>query len=343
LVEAGRYAANADFPILVEGETGTGKEVLAHAIHKASRRAAGPFEIIDCTALTPSLVESELFGHEKGAFTGAQAQRKGPFERANGGTIFMDEIHWLPTDMQAKLLRVLQDGSFKRVGGKDAIRSDFRIIAATKPDIRQKVEAGTFAADLFSRLCFGNITLPRLRERTEDIPRLAQDFLANFCARNKRPVVALSPTALEALVQHTWPSNIRELKATIERSAALLPASESRLNREHIRFDPPGKTQESGGESVTAEDVAKILAIIPRESPAKRLFELLIKNWGSYVAYPDLCAATGIAAGASGTAPGLLMAKMSQLKDRISSAGFSIERDNQQPSRGYRLIKRVQS
>jgi transcriptional regulator with GAF, ATPase, and Fis domain len=213
-----RKAAPSDCTVLIYGETGTGKELAARAIHQNSPRARRPFLAVNCAALTESLLESELFGHERGAFTGAVATKKGKFEVADGGTIFLDEIAELAPALQAKFLRVLQFHEFERVGGTRAIKADVRVIAATNQDLREAASAGRFRQDLLYRLNVVNVTMPPLRARRADIPMLAAYFAAKY-ARG-RPV-QLSREALEALRAYDWPGNVRELENAIERAVVL--------------------------------------------------------------------------------------------------------------------------
>jgi transcriptional regulator with GAF, ATPase, and Fis domain len=205
--------AQSDSTVLLEGETGTGKGVLAAAIHEASARAAKPFVVLDCAAIAPTLIESELFGHVKGSFTGAASDRAGAFELANGGTIFIDEIGELPLDMQPKLLRVLEERTVKRVGGNQRIKIDARVIAATNRDLRMEVNRNAFRADLFYRLNVVRIHIPPLRERTGDIERLARHFHAELV-----PNKSMSEELLEYLRRQPWPGNVRELRAAVERA-----------------------------------------------------------------------------------------------------------------------------
>jgi len=207
--------------VLIQGETGTGKELIARAIHSASRRSGEPFVAVDCSALAESLLESELFGHVKGAFTGAVAHRRGLFEAAEGGTCFLDEIGELSPGVQAKLLRVLQEREVRPVGGTDSFKVDVRVIAATNKDLATLVADGRFREDLFYRLSVMTIALPPLRERREDIPALALHFLDFYRAANDQPPCAVSPEAMAMLVAHDWPGNVRELQHAVERASAL--------------------------------------------------------------------------------------------------------------------------
>ncbi|MCC6558626.1 MAG: sigma 54-interacting transcriptional regulator, partial [Polyangiaceae bacterium] len=208
--------AQSESTVLIEGETGTGKGVLAAAIHEAGARAAGPFVVLDCAAIAPTLIESELFGHVKGAFTGASADRAGAFEQANGGTIFIDEIGELPLDMQPKLLRALEERTVKRVGGNHRVKIDARVIAATNRDLRAEVNRGSFRADLFYRLNVMRIPIPPLRERPGDVERLARHFYAELMP--DRPIPG---ELLEAFRRQAWPGNVRELRAAVERAVLL--------------------------------------------------------------------------------------------------------------------------
>jgi transcriptional regulator with PAS, ATPase and Fis domain len=213
-------AATNDFSVLLEGESGTGKELMAQAIHLTSARASGPFVAVNCGAMNPNLIESELFGHEKGAFTGAVSRKLGRFERADKGTLFLDEIGELPLQDQVKLLRALQERRIERVGGTEEIEVDVRIIAATNRVLLDEVEDGNFRQDLYYRLAVMTFIIPPLRDRTEDIPPLARYFLNLHCGRMKLPVPHLTPEAEAALLRHHWPGNVRELENVIERTLA---------------------------------------------------------------------------------------------------------------------------
>jgi two-component system response regulator AtoC len=213
--------ATLDTTILIQGETGTGKELVARAIHDASARAPRPFVVVDCAALPEALFESELFGHERGAFTGAMTARRGLFEASAGGTCLLDEIGELTAPLQAKLLRVLQEHAIRRVGGNEPIPVNVRVIAATNRNLRTLVTGGGFRDDLYYRLNVVTITVPPLRERAMDVALLAQHFLEKFAHASRRPVKQLAPEALALLAAYDWPGNVRELEHVIERAVAL--------------------------------------------------------------------------------------------------------------------------
>ncbi|MGQ9920918.1 MAG: sigma-54-dependent transcriptional regulator [Desulfobacca sp.] len=207
--------------VLITGESGVGKELIAEAIHRGSPRREKPLVKVNCGALPEGLIESELFGHEKGAFTGAHQQRKGRFELADTGTIFLDEVSEMPLNTQVKLLRVLQEGEFERVGGSKTLKVDVRVVAATNQNLEEMVAAGKFRKDLFYRLNVIHLEIPPLRARREDIPLLAQYFLDRFCLENNRPPMGFTPEAMQALKQYLWPGNVRELENVVERAVAL--------------------------------------------------------------------------------------------------------------------------
>jgi len=208
--------------VFIEGESGTGKELAAHAIHNLSRRNKAKFVVVHCAALSPQLLESELFGHEKGAFTGAHERRIGRFEQANGGTLFLDEIGEIDPSTQVKLLRVMsEERAFERVGGNQTLRADVRLIAATNKNLEQLVREGKFRDDLYFRLNVVRIVMPPLRERKEDIPILVRGFLRHFCKENQKPLLELTPDAMDALLAYDWPGNIRELRTAIEHGVVM--------------------------------------------------------------------------------------------------------------------------
>jgi DNA-binding NtrC family response regulator len=216
-------AARSQASVLVSGERGTGKELVARAIHRASPRAKGPLERLNCAAVPAELIESELFGHEAGSFTGATKQRRGKFERAHGGTLFLDEVGDMPLAMQAKLLRVLQERELERVGGNDLIKIDVRVVAASNKDLLEGCRTGQFRHDLYDRLNVLPLEIPPLRARREDVPELAAHFLELAWRANNRPGVRLAPNAIDALCRHAFPGNVRELKNIIERLVILSP------------------------------------------------------------------------------------------------------------------------
>ena len=216
-----RRVAPTDATVLIEGESGTGKELVARAIHRNSRRAENAFVAINCAAIAENLLESELFGHEKGSFTGAFAQKKGKIELAEGGTLFFDEIGELRPELQAKLLRVLQEKEFERVGGTKAISLDARLIAATNKNLAQAVERGEFRKDLYYRLNVVTLAMPALRDRPEDIPLLAEHFLIKVSRKCKKRIDGFSDEARLCLQRYDWPGNVRELENAIERAVVL--------------------------------------------------------------------------------------------------------------------------
>lgn len=221
VMEAVRQVARSDAPVLILGETGTGKEVAARAVHSHSRRINGPFLRVNCGAIPPELIDSELFGHERGSFTGASATRKGWFERADGGTLFLDEIGELTPAAQVRLLRVLQDGSFVRVGGEQSLTVDVRVVAATNRNLRQAVQEGEFREDLWFRIAVFPILLPPLRERLQDIPAMAAHFSLRAAERLGLPPRMPDAADLGLLASYPWPGNVRELASVIERAAIL--------------------------------------------------------------------------------------------------------------------------
>jgi len=234
-------AAPSRSTILVIGESGTGKELVAKAVHANSPRADKPFIVVNSGSLPPDLLESNLFGHVKGAFTGAVYSKKGLFELADKGTLFFDEIGNIPVETQAKLLRVMQEREFMRLGGVDTVKVDVRIVAATNVNLKRAVEEGRFREDLYYRLNVIAIQLPALRQRREDIPALVQHFVAKYAGENGKEVTGVAPEAMQALLDYDWPGNVRELENVIERGVVL--TTESRINRElipeHVRSAPP--------------------------------------------------------------------------------------------------------
>jgi DNA-binding NtrC family response regulator len=240
VLDVARRAAPSGATLLLLGESGTGKEVIARAVHRWSRRADQPFVVVNCVALSEELLESELFGHEKGAFTGAHQQKRGKLEVAHGGTVFLDEIGDIRPALQAKLLRVLQDQTFERVGGTRQISTDVRFVAATNRDLRAAVRDGLFRLDLYYRLDVVSVTLPPLRERAGDVPALAQHFLERYRRELKRELRGITPEALGCLRRYAWPGNVRELENVVERAAVLADGPEVTAR------DLPAEIREAG-------------------------------------------------------------------------------------------------
>lgn len=250
-----KKVAKSEANILIIGETGTGKELIARSLHVNSRRATGPFIPVDCASLPENLLESELFGHEKGAFTGAQATRPGLFEFANGGTIFLDEVGDISLNLQAKLLRVLQEREVRRVGSNRIIEVDVRVISATNRDLAQEVATERFREDLYYRLNVISIPLPPLCDRKGDIPLIAHHYLARYAASSGREIKGITPEALRLLEEHTWPGNVRELQNVIERAVVLA---------EHEFLRP---------QDLPENVRIKVETVSPRELPLKRAKE----------------------------------------------------------------------
>jgi DNA-binding NtrC family response regulator len=255
--------AQTNTTVLIEGETGTGKEQVARALHAASHHSGGPFVPVNCAALPETLLESELFGHEKGAFTSAVGQRRGRFELANGGSIFLDEVGDVPPAMQAKLLRVLQERSFERVGGTETIEVDVRVIAATNRPLQRLVKEGKFREDLFYRLNVVKIDLPPLRERAEDISLLATHFCEKYARPDEAPK-SIDPRAMEVLLNYTWPGNIRELENAIERAS--VTSREAVIQVDNL---PPDIVSPPKPRSPFAIDLSKPLTDHLRETVAQ--------------------------------------------------------------------------
>jgi two-component system nitrogen regulation response regulator NtrX len=241
--------------VLIHGENGAGKELVARAIHALSARREGPFVEVNCAAIPEELIESELFGHEKGAFTGAIAQKRGKFERADKGTIFLDEIADMSLRTQAKILRILQEHKFERVGGTETIEVDVRVIAATNKSLEKAIQEGTFREDLFYRLNVIPFHVPPLRERREDVPVLARAFVEEFCAESGMGVKTIAPRAMQALQGHPWPGNVRELRNLTERLVLLTPGP--RIRPEDLPEEIRGGVRAPELESATLEDARR--------------------------------------------------------------------------------------
>jgi two-component system NtrC family response regulator/two-component system nitrogen regulation response regulator GlnG len=267
--------APRDVPVLIRGESGSGKELVARALWQHSRRAHKPFLAVNCAALTETLLESELFGHEKGAFTGAETRKLGKFEQADRGTLYLDEVGDMSLPTQAKILRALQDGSFYRVGGHDAIRADVRILAATHQDLERLIREGRFREDLYYRLRVVEVPLPALRERKDDIPELARYLIARHRAKLNSEVRSLSSKAIERLLGYDWPGNIRELENILRR--ALVICNGTTITPDHLDFgEPPQEPSAKSGEADDMEALIDRLLGAGRENLIEELEKLLI-------------------------------------------------------------------
>jgi two-component system response regulator HydG len=270
-----RQAAPTSATVLITGESGTGKELAARLVHDLSPRAGGPFVPINCAAIPEGLLESELFGHERGAFTGAVARKEGRFERASGGTLFLDEVGELPLSLQAKLLRFVQDGVLERVGGTEGVRVDVRLVAATHRELAAEARAGRFREDLFYRLDVVSVCLPPLRERREDVALLAVAFLRRFAEKNGKALTSFTPAALGALERYGWPGNVRELLHAVERAVILCRGDVLDLADlpESIRAATsvkPGGTERPAG--------APPALVVPLGTPLEEIERLVIRE-----------------------------------------------------------------
>lgn len=298
------HVAESDATVLLTGETGTGKELIARAIHARSNRRARPLITVNCAALPAGLVESELFGHEKGAFTGAVQRRLGRFEVANGATIFLDEVGELPPDAQAKFLRVLQEGEFERVGGTQTIRVDVRVIAATNQPLEKLVAEDKFRADLFYRLNVFPITLPPLRERREDIRLLTNYFAQKYRARFKKKISSIEQQSLERLMHYSWPGNVRELEHVVERAVLLAQGETLAINL------PSGAEEPTPFASSVSHDAPAQPALVPLEEMERRYIQEVLRATGGVIA------GKGGAAEILGLPASTLRSRMKKLKIR---------------------------
>jgi len=253
--------AETDITVLITGETGVGKELAARALHRNSLRSHGPFIRVNCAALPESLIASELFGHEKGAFTGADQQRQGRFERAHTGTLFLDEIGDIPPAIQLQLLRVIQTREFERVGGRRTIRSDFRLVTATNKDLKKQVAAGRFREDLYYRLNVFPIPVPALRHRKEDIPLLVRHFLARSAQSLNRPLHSICPKEMDKITDHAWPGNIRELKNKVERWVILSRGGELKIPATELRSGPCHRETDLSMAEMERRHILKVLRL----------------------------------------------------------------------------------
>jgi DNA-binding NtrC family response regulator len=262
VVELAKTVGRTDTTVMIRGESGTGKELIARTIHANSARRYFPIIAVNCGAVPETLLESELFGHEKGAFTGAQYRRKGKFEMADGGTIFLDEVGTISPKMQVQLLRIIESKQFNRVGGNDTISSDFRIICATNKDLEAAVKDGAFREDLYYRLNVFSIFIPPLRERRTDIPQIAQHFLKKYSSTMNKPVKEISPEALDLMIRYDWPGNVRELENVIERGMVLAQAQS--IKPVDLPFQFVSKHTAPGDDSLAALEKIHIESILAR-------------------------------------------------------------------------------
>jgi DNA-binding NtrC family response regulator len=269
VLKTAREVAPADVPVLIQGETGTGKELVARMIHRLSTRSDGPFVIVNCAALNENLLESELFGHEKGAFTGAVKQKKGRFEIADGGTLFLDEIGEMQLSTQSKILRTLEYGTFERLGGTRSLHAHVRILSATNRDLNMEIHKGTFREDLFFRLNVLTITIPPLKDRKEDIEILAGVFLKRFAAGQKKAIEGFSREVQTALLAYNWPGNVRELEHVIERAVIL--CSGSFILPEHL----PEQLQDLSSYALNPRDILIPVGTSLREAEKKIILKTL--------------------------------------------------------------------
>ncbi|MFC1884779.1 sigma-54-dependent transcriptional regulator [Thermodesulfobacteriota bacterium] len=261
LLETVAQVAPSEATVLITGDSGTGKELIAGAIHYNSQRKEGPFVKMNCAAVTETLLESELFGHEKGSFTGATRRKEGKFVQADGGSLFLDEIGEMSLSMQVKFLRALQEREITRVGGEDVIKVDVRVIAATNKDLKEAIEKGTFREDLYYRLDVVTLKVPPLKDRKEDIPLLAQHFLENFAQKNHKSVKGFTPQAMDSMLKYGWPGNVRELMNAIERAVVL--SRGDYLDILDLPFTP--------GENVSVEPSMSPGAINPANLPLEEV------------------------------------------------------------------------
>src|SRR5438093_3117247 len=280
-----KQVAPSSANVLIEGESGTGKELAAHAIHNLSRRNKAKFVTVHSAALSPTLLESELFGHERGAFTGAHQRRIGRFEEAGGGTIFLDEVSEIPMSTQVKLLRVIsEERAFERVGGNQTLRADVRLIAATNKNLEQLVREGKFRDDLFFRLNVVRITMPPLRDRKEDIPILVRGFLRHFCKENQKPLLELAPDAMDALLAYDWPGNIRELRTAIEHGVVMATGPKITLRDLPIAVRQAATAKLPGGVSPTEAFGEKTSPLDLHETERRLIAQALAATNGNITA-----------------------------------------------------------
>ena len=325
LVSELNRVAESDFTVIIIGETGSGKEVVARAIHETSSRSKGPFIPVDCGAIPETLLESELFGHERGAFTGAEVQKPGKFEVAHGGTLFLDEISNMPLGSQAKLLRVLQEKKVYRVGGTKPIQVDVRLLVASNQDLHELALSGSFRRDLFYRLNEFTISIPPLRERKEDIPYLAKRFLDNANNELSKQVKGFSETALNTLFAYNWPGNVRQLRSIIRRAALLADDLITEKHLELKRVDVPGmaftpKVQGAPWKNLSLKEILQqsIMAV------EREVFTQVLKQTG----------------GNKAKAARLLQVDYSTIHGKVKKLGIHIINENEPPRTGSDAVAR---
>ncbi len=305
-----RRVARTDVSVLISGETGAGKELIARAVHRASRRAQAPLIKVNCAAIPEQLIESEFFGHEKGAFTGALARREGRFSLANGGTLFLDEIGELPLALQSKLLRVLQEGEFEPVGSSRTVRVDVRVIAATNRDLDTEVKAGRFREDLYYRLNVFPLQVPPLRARAGDIGPLANEFVARFCARNGQPPILLTDDDLRRLRSYPWPGNVRELSNVIERAMITGDGQRLNLDRALPEADADGPDDSGSAARDRPPDPGRVFTAAEMESMQRENFRRALRLAGGKISGP-------------GGAAEMLGLKPTTLRSRLAALGIT--------------------
>src|SRR5256886_2049844 len=282
VLEIIKQVAPSSANVLIEGESGTGKELAAHAIHNLSRRNKAKFVVVHCAALSPQLLESELFGHEKGAFTGAHERRIGRFEQANGGTLFLDEVAGSDSSTQAKILRITsEERAFERVGGNQTLRADVRLIAATNKNLEQLVKEGKFRDDLYFRLNVVRIVIPPLRERKEDIPILVRGFLKHFRKANEKPLLDLAPDAMDALLTYNWPGNVRELRTAIEHGVVMATGQKITLRDLPMAVRQAGRATSPRGISAVEAFAEKSSPLDLHETEKKLIMQALAATNGN--------------------------------------------------------------
>ncbi len=317
-----------DLTVMISGESGTGKELVARALHDYGKRRSGPFVAINMAAIPRDLIESELFGHEKGAFTGANTRSAGRFEQAEGGTLFLDEIGDMPMEAQTRLLRVLQQGEYTTVGGRTAIKTDVRIIAATNKDLRQLIQQGLFREDLYFRLNVVPLRLPPLRERTEDVPDLIRHFFAQ-AEREGLPPKQIDVAAIERLKRYRWPGNVRELENLARRLAALYP--QDTITGAVIEAELAQPTLATGGEEVRAEEslsaaverhLARYFAGFDDGIPPPGLYHRILRE----IEFPLLSAALAATRGNQIRAADLLGVNRNTLRKKIRDLDIQVVR-----------------